>query len=505
MVKRKAIPSVLGLLGDVGWYGFVPIIQQGTSLVLVPIYTYYLTPTDYGVVAVVALMTVLLGHLANWGVFYAILRDYLDYEGDSAREFLFTALIIAIVSSLVVYGSFFFIGGRLAPHIISEWRPEYQYYLYLALCTAIMQSVDTVAMTFLVVERRPGIYSTYQIIVHFLLTGFQLYLLIKLRMGVLALFFTPMLAAGVGMIGGLVILWPHLKFRWRWDAVRSIAHFGWQTVPVELSGYILRESDRWVLQFLLPLSQLGLYNFAEKYQMPLGIYADSIKKAWRPVYLRQLKEGRAASEIFRYGNAILDLSLVILLAGMLFSKEVIQLLAAPAYHSTYLVASILIVQVFFQKIVTFIPGNSLLYEKKLTYILIITPIASALNIGLALFLIPRMGLVGVALAIVLSFMAYAALTAFWAVRYSRVGCPVDWQHWLSLIAITGFLSIPAFWHAGLGFWALFGVKIAALCGFIGLVLFLQRNRINELMTRFLAMTLARRRQFLVAGGNDNSR
>lgn len=481
MAQNSRVASVLGLFSDIGWYGVVPVVQKIIGLALLPIYTRYLTPTDYGIVALVALVVGAASFLADWGVTYSILRDYLDYKGDEANEFLFTVLILQMLASVIAFGSVFLLGKWLIPLVVPEWQVPYSFYLHLSLMAAILNGVGAVTKTFLVIERRPQAYSILQLIVYGVSVAVQLYMLIVLRFGVLAMFYPSLITALFSMVGGLVILWPHLRPRFRFDVVRAVFEYGRQTMPIGVVGYILRRADRWVIQSVLPISQLGMYSFGAKFQDIMAIYGNSVKQAWRPVYLRQLKENAGREELIKYGNAMVEISLLVTLGLMLFSKEIIQILAAPEYHSTYVVASILAGQVFFQKIVSFVGHNSLVYEKKLYFGMITLVVTSGLNVGLSVVLVPRIGIEGAALALLLSFVVNAAMANFWASRYTRVGCVVDWPRWLSLIALAGLLSLLVFAFRGWSLGAFFALKTVLLLVFAGMVALLERGRISKLV------------------------
>lgn len=466
------------MIKDIGWYGLVPVVQKGLGLALLPIYTRYLSPADYGVIALVALIVGIPSVLSDWGVTYSILRDYLDYDGDDAREFLFTLLFFKILVSFLAYGSVFLVDDRLIQLVSPAWEISYRLFLSLSLIAAIMNSISLVASTFLVIERRPQVYSAFQLVVYFITTILQLYMLVVLGKGILAVFYNQLLTAFLSMTMGLVLLWPNLKLKFRTDAIKAVLAYGWQTAPVEMIGYILRKADQWVLQSLLPMSQFGLYSFGARFQQVMEIYGEAVKKGWRPVYLRQLKEKARRSEIIKYGNVMFEISLIVVVGFAFFSKEIIQILADPEYHSAYIVASILVLEVFFKKIVPFIGTNSLVYEKKLYFSIFTVILTAVLNVSLSLYLVPIIGIEGAAISVLLTFMVGAMATSFLATHYTNVGCIVDWFRWLSLIALViGMITFV--FILSLDFWSLFLIKVLLLCLFLGLIAFLERDYVID--------------------------
>ena len=60
-------------------YGLGTIIAQAVGFLLLPFYTRYLTPTDYGVMSLVNITMDIIGIVAGLGVTTAMSRFYFDF------------------------------------------------------------------------------------------------------------------------------------------------------------------------------------------------------------------------------------------------------------------------------------------------------------------------------------------------------------------------------------------------------------------------------------------
>src|SRR5262249_38995936 len=92
------LKKVLNLAGDVATYGLSSVIGQVVQFFLLPIYTYYLTPKEYGISAMLLIVTMLFGPLANLGMTNAIFRRFNQAPNDAAgRVVLGTGLCSVII------------------------------------------------------------------------------------------------------------------------------------------------------------------------------------------------------------------------------------------------------------------------------------------------------------------------------------------------------------------------------------------------------------------------
>ena len=91
------------LIGGTFNYGLGSILPQVVSFLLLPVYTSYLSPADYGVLELVGAFGAVLAVLMRFGVPGAVTRFYFDHrEGESLRDYVTTINRFLWISSLLV-------------------------------------------------------------------------------------------------------------------------------------------------------------------------------------------------------------------------------------------------------------------------------------------------------------------------------------------------------------------------------------------------------------------
>ncbi len=67
-------------------YALGQFVARLSSFLLLPVYTSYLTPADYGVIAIVDLTMAVLGTIVGIGLVEAVSRFHFDGNDESARD-----------------------------------------------------------------------------------------------------------------------------------------------------------------------------------------------------------------------------------------------------------------------------------------------------------------------------------------------------------------------------------------------------------------------------------
>jgi O-antigen/teichoic acid export membrane protein len=77
-------------------YGIGTIVGQAVGFILLPLYTRYLTPTDYGVATLIDITMGLAGVAAGSGIANAMPRFYYDRQDDEGRNLVISTLYTII-------------------------------------------------------------------------------------------------------------------------------------------------------------------------------------------------------------------------------------------------------------------------------------------------------------------------------------------------------------------------------------------------------------------------
>ena len=461
-------------------YGAGGIGTKALAFILLPVYLRFLTPEDYGILAIASIVSSVVAILLGMGLQSGVIRHYYDSidEPEEVRKYLATVVLFFVAVGTVVTSMLSVFGRPLFDLALSE--VAFYPYLVLALWIGFFAAMGNILLSVYRAREQAAAYVAIQI-------G-------KLILGlVLIIFFVVVLHHGAlgklqgGFLAGLAffLLFAILTLRETGARLQFSKsklvyglRFGLPLVPHRLFGFVLAAADRILLERLMSLSEVGLYTLGYQIGMVMSLVISAINYAWTPIFYDTAKNDPNAKSILSRIFTLYTVVVSTLAVGViLFSREAILIVAAKPFHEAYLVVPAVAVGYLFQGLY-FMSIAPIFYKKK-TYVMpFLTGIAAATNIGLNLLWIPRFGMMGAAYATLVSFALLFVLTHYFAQRYYRL--PYNYRKVASMgLLVAGVYFVNNALHFQ-GIIVPVAIKIGILASFLAGMFFLKVVSIQEL-------------------------
>lgn len=191
---------------------------------------------------------------------------------------------------------------------------------------------------------------------------------------------------------------PHINLEyWKYGII-----FGLPIIFQDLSSTILSQADRVMLQKSLGFSLSGIYSLGVAFSHVTAVIYQAINKSWVPFYYEDVSEGKRERIREQAKSSMINMCLIAIGFVMVF-REVYRIYASEAYQSGAIVIPVLAYGCFMQYLYYF-PVNHELYKSKTMYVASGTICASIINIILNYLLIPHYGMMGAAIATLISYV-----------------------------------------------------------------------------------------------------
>lgn len=394
-------------------YGLGSLIPKAAGIILVPIYTRFLAPADYGIMSLASITTTIVGSvlvLGQTGSLTLYLRSVQsDVSEEDRRRLLFSVTVFTLVFAAAVIAALFPFGPTLTRIVFDNPEFTFDPFVGLALVTALL---GLPLMLFQAVNRAQGrarSYASLQLASFAVNTGFTLWFVVAMRQGALGSIKGTLVAAATLAPVALWSLGRRMTFRFSGTWLKKSLLFGLPLIPHAFAGWALTFADRALLARYSGLDETGLYALAYSISMVMNLASQSINQAWGPIYydLADSEEGRAKLPRLTtvYAVAVVFLGMVY----MLFSREVLLVLAAERYwEASRLVPIIVGGYVCFA--LYSVLSTGIFFAKRTGWVAAISATSAVLNVGLNLWLIPRFGMWAAAWNTLLAYacMAVAA-------------------------------------------------------------------------------------------------
>jgi len=476
-------------------YGAGDLSLKIISFLLLPLYTRFLSPAEYGILALANVVSFVASLLISLSIHGFVPIIYFNESGEKERrEGVGTLFVSIVLLGGVITLSLDQLGSLFLPMVMRD--VPFHPYIRIAIWTTYLTSWRIIPLTLLQIQERSGLYIAFSLSGSLLQIGLALWFLFHLHWGVTGILAGHLIAALVTAISYTALALRILTLSFKVNVLKNALIYSLPLIPHSLSSWLLELSDRTILQWYVPLDHVGLYSLAYSYGTLINMVANAMNLAWVPYLFRidAEKGAKAAPQLAQIGTYfVMTLCLAALFLG-LAARPTINLLTPPEYHDAGIIAPWIVAGILLSSLYYF-PVNFLFLRRKTAIVAWITGISAVTNVISNLLLIPFYGAIAAAWTTFFSYGIMLLLT--WWFAYKAYPIVYEYGRLTILFFITLNLwiignSIPwsMLWFEIIG-------KLAILCLFPFLIKmcgFLSENERNHLR---LLVTMLRTRLKLI--------
>jgi len=445
------------------------ILPQAVAFILLPIYTKYLPPAEYGIVNSMVVIQALLGILFSFALDRSIIRLYWDYKSEQDRKAFLGTISIAIMFISIL----FFFSSLIFSRVLQKIFPDISFYPYyfFTLITTFSFNMSLLAKSFYRLKNLAFKYFVISVFELLLTTGFTLWFIIgKEGMG-LGVIKGKMIAFLVLIPVYLVIILDHISLKFKFNMFKNALFYTLPTIPTLFAAWMLGQSDKIFIADYLTLDDVGIFSLSRRIAGLITMVAGAFMLAYHPMYFELANsedQNRAKLKLFKYNNVFILTIIFMSFLLVFFSKEVVVLFLNERYHSSFKYIPWLVVAVLIGSISSTIIGASFQQSKKMKQDMYIGIMSAVITGVLYYFLIRVYGLYGMIFATVLSTL----IIFVGAYLYAKKKCyfiPFNWKQvaFITMVLVGIYAGFTFFLDVN----PIFGLILKSLtigCLFIGL-------------------------------------
>jgi O-antigen/teichoic acid export membrane protein len=419
MIKRLAGKSLM--------YFTATLLNRGLSLLLLPIYTRYLVPADYGILKVCGSLSMFLGMIASFALEGSIQVFYFQLEPAVFRRYLSALWVFIVIVPLVLIGGLVLLGPAVYPAFFPEVPPVD---LTIALWTTYVGIFLSVGLRILQTKQWARAYTLASFGSALLTAVFSLYFIVVRSEGALGNLRGQLIGSILMAIGAnvLILRYAHVvpKPEFDWGQLRAAFFFSLPYVPYTLCMWVTNYSDVWVLNRChVPLSDIGLYGMAYSMGMLMISLGTSLASAFGPYYCQRIKEPEFRQELPRLATLYAFVPTWITLAIAVSAPEIVRVFTQPTYYGAKGLIPWIVLAYWFHIAIYQLQILVIEYHRQTHWLIWLASPAAALNVGLNFLLVPWLGVYAAAINTVLSFALLAGLARLIARKLDPI--PYRWN------------------------------------------------------------------------------
>jgi len=451
------------LIGSVAVYSVGDFVLFGLSyLILIPVLTRYLSPDEYGVVATMTALSVLLLWVLQLGLPSAALRYYFLHESRQDRQAYFSTMwLFGLAISAMMAAGILTIGEPFWNLLIRN--APFEVYAGYVVWGAFFQVVFVFTSTLLRAQERPLLFVSLAVARFGCLVVLVVYHVTVWHLGAVGQVRAAFLTYAIfGVICTLILL-RNLRLQFRVQYIGESLRFAIPILVGYLVGFFVDRGNVLILQYLTVGSAVGVFALGQQLSNLIVMASGSFEKAWQPFFYGQ-SLGNARVMLVRLSSMAVPAFMSLVLMLGLFAPEIIRVLSSAAYADAWIVLMISGMGAAFSAMSSIL-NLGIYYAKRSGFSTRITIIGAVVNVALNLILIPHWGIVGASLASVSSSIAILFLTNYGMHKF--LSAPLDYIRLLSATALgIASLVLGSLFLNGLGL-----PLIVIFAGKVGIVVF----------------------------------
>lgn len=445
------------VLKNSGIYGVVSILQKAIGFFLLPLYTSFLTPDDYGKVAVVTSIISFLSLFYLLSLNGAITRFFYEYKDDEnkIKEFWGTNVLFIIINSFLLSAILCIFNKYLLMPLAKGIN--FYPYLLLGIVSITLNPIYSIFQATLQARQIGKQFAINNLIYFICNVIFTIVFVTLLKLKAEGVLFAYALTDTIFFIYTCIKFIPKIKLAINKKYLVESLKYSLPLLPHSLSGWVMGMLDRIFINNLNSTATVGIYNIGLQFGNIINILTTAVNQAYVPWFFEKMggeKEGKL--KVIRFAELAVVIYSFIALIISLFGVDILKFMVSKNFRDGWKVIPFLSFAYVFNGIYYF-AVNPLFYNKKGTkYVPIGTFTGAILNTILNFILVPKYNMIGASLASMIS-MIVASLLVFY-ISYKIE--PLDFRYIKMYVTAFVFFAVSLFpfIKVSINYYIIFAIK-----------------------------------------------
>jgi len=440
-------------------YGIGGVASRVVSLLLLPVLTRYLAPSDYGVVAMLAMMNSLLLAAVTLGTGNSMGICFHESTRAEHRNEVVWSTAAVVASNSLVWGAI----GALASVPISELLFDTDAHgaaVLIALGQLVLSATIQPLLGRWRLEERPRAFIMATLGLALATAVANVYVVVRLQLGLLGLLTSTLAVQCVHAI----VLYAFCAVRFPPRLSRTIMlrliRLGWPSIFGVGAFFLLDFVGRWLVGRHVGLDSLGVYSIGVALGLGMAIFTEgAFGSAWPAFFLSFHDRREEASNVFgKVLQHYLVWFLTLAAAFFLLARPVVQLLTAEPFHAAaHIVGIVALCSVLKGAYLIFLPG--LYFHRKLHIQAALEWLGALTGLAACAIFVPQLGMLGAAIGTLVGYLALCVATALVAGKYLRID--VQRRKVSSVVAVFTAVAAVSFIDFAVPLWVDWIVRVGA--------------------------------------------
>jgi O-antigen/teichoic acid export membrane protein len=416
----SANKEYIGYAKDVGLVAGAQIATALLRFVQLPLLTKWLGTSLYGTWSMLWITITLVTPLAMLGLLYSTVRFLAaETSRDKIREGFFSVFVVVLASTMFFAVMLVLSSNSFASSLIGDANKSYL--VKIASLMIFSQTIRGISVNFFRTFRQMKWYSALMLAKGLVEVGLMAWFLSmdwELTGVIIAVLASDSLCIAIALYSIIKQIGFQLP---KFNEIKSYLRYGLPLAPINILSWLLLSCDRYIIGYDMTEKDVGIYAAACGLANVLGLFLDVSALVLFPTIAKSYGDGEIekTKTYLKYSLKYLMLLYIPATFGLsVLASPLLRIFTTAEFASGSIVIPFMAFGLVFFGLYS-ICSQILLTVKGSSWIVRLLGISAALNIGLNLLLIPRLGILGAAWSALIAYGVLGILTLIISFRYLK--------------------------------------------------------------------------------------
>jgi O-antigen/teichoic acid export membrane protein len=417
-------------------FGVGSILHKLIAFVLLPVYTTQIEVSEYGALGLILTVGSVLSIIFIFGMNKAVFRSYFDYRNPEDRKVVIsTGFILILFSSLSLIAIGFLSSNLLSSLIFDTAR--YRIHFIIVIATTAFEVLSIIPFVILRAEKKSIQFISFQTTFLIARLALIIYLILGRNWGILAVLVGDLTVGVLSCLTLYIYIKRSLILQFSKNESIKMLKLGLPLIPANISVYVFTAIDRYFINYYSTTSEVGLYNLAYKFgNLITVLFATPMALIWPTIFLSYKKDKNIKEFYTKALTYSCYIAFFLFLIFSLLSKELIHIMSDKEYWASYSVIPIIVFTYALWSLRKSI-NVAILLKRKTSAEAIIFFVGAVLNIGLNFLLVPRYGMMGAAVATIITY--FVLMVILFIYNKKLMDIKYEWSRIVKITIVTALI------------------------------------------------------------------
>lgn len=373
------------------------VVPKIASFIIVPIYSYYLTPEQMGIYTYTSSIMIIMAVFSTMGFSSYWFRNYSSV-GDKAEH-----------NGTMFWFMMLWSGGVLMVLLVAMpwmWKllhtsVPYWPYMLMALITQFLTSMENIPMRMFRVQGQVKYYFIRMVIKSVMNIVLGLLFVVSIRMGVLGRYLAELVTAAVFSVFFIVYMLKNASYKINWKEAKESLVFSIPIVPSSFMRIANSSAVSILTEKRLSLGSVGIFGMASSLAVVIQIVVQALGLTAEPeIFLRRTHKD--FPQFFLRTKTLMMFIIGWYAVGCsLFVREAVHLFLSEKYWASWELVQLLAITIVIDQEKTLFE-NLLVVQNRLTSLILIYGSQLAVTVAALFVMLPRFGEAGIVFSMILA-------------------------------------------------------------------------------------------------------